>query len=436
MSGSYNDSTEEQKLHGMSIDTQILALQQYCEENGYSVFNIYNDAGFSARKSYKRRPGLLQMIEDCQKFDIILFTRLDRFCRSVKDYYSILAKLNGKPWRAIWEDYETETPDGMFKVNIMLSIGQAESDKTSARIKDSYQYRKAKGIYYGMPPLGYKVKDGQLYKDPQTKDGVQAMFDAFLENFSTSDAIHRAEQFGIKLCHADMYKKLINPAYAGETYNGHKCEPYITKEQHELICSVKKARQVKRKYPQRVYIFSGLLICGYCGRRMVGKTHEGRKLKNGNITHYSRYLCQGYMDTYHKCPTYVEISTRKIENILLSRLDAEISNLKYQASITEKDVADKLKERDRLNKKLERVKEMYIEGEITKDTYREKKMQIERDLSMIHIENHKIPELPKNWQEIYNELTPESRQSFWRKIIDRVILTRENKEHPDIFFRK
>ena len=37
--------------------------------------------------------------------------------------------------RAIWEDYETETSAGVFKVNIMLSVAQSEADMTSERIK-------------------------------------------------------------------------------------------------------------------------------------------------------------------------------------------------------------------------------------------------------------------------------------------------------------
>ena len=41
-------STQEQKLHGISIENQLDALQQYCREKGYFVAAIYNDAGVSA----------------------------------------------------------------------------------------------------------------------------------------------------------------------------------------------------------------------------------------------------------------------------------------------------------------------------------------------------------------------------------------------------
>ena len=54
-------SSEEQKLHGYSVDSQITALEEYCIDNNYKVVGIYNDAGISAHKSYKKRPALLQL---------------------------------------------------------------------------------------------------------------------------------------------------------------------------------------------------------------------------------------------------------------------------------------------------------------------------------------------------------------------------------------
>ena len=46
-------STQEQSKHGLSVDNQIQALTEYCNNNNYNIVNIYNDAGISARKKYK-----------------------------------------------------------------------------------------------------------------------------------------------------------------------------------------------------------------------------------------------------------------------------------------------------------------------------------------------------------------------------------------------
>ncbi len=136
-------STQEQKLHGISIENQLDALQKYCKEKEYIIVATYNDAGISAHVSYKKRPALLQMIQDCQeqKIELLLFTRLDRFFRSVEDYYLVLSQMEKVPWKAIWENYETETSDGQLRVNIMLSIAEAEAARTSEKIKSIMDYK-------------------------------------------------------------------------------------------------------------------------------------------------------------------------------------------------------------------------------------------------------------------------------------------------------
>ncbi len=103
--------------------------------------------------------------------------------------------------------------------------------------------------------------------------------------------------------------------------------------------------------------------------------------------------------------------------------------------VGKEDVKENLKRHRQLSEKLRRAKELYIEGEISKDMYLEKKMQIERDMSVLQIKEAKIPDLPSNWKEAYTSLTPEFKQMFWKKTIDRIILTNDNKDAPDIFFR-
>lgn len=160
-------STKEQKEKGLSVDSQLLALREYCSNNGYVIAGEYNDAGISARKKYINRPALLQLIDDCKegKIDIILFTKLDRWFRSVADYYQVQTLLDSYkvPWRAIWEDYETETSTGLFKVNIMLSVSQNEADKTSERTKEAVKYRRLRGDFVGGKcPRGYRRENKKL----------------------------------------------------------------------------------------------------------------------------------------------------------------------------------------------------------------------------------------------------------------------------------
>ena len=125
----------------------------------------------------------------------------------------------------------------------------------------------------------------------------------------------------------------------------------------------------------------------------------------------------------------------KMEQIMFNRLDIEIGKIKHSVIVGNEDVKENIKRHRKLSEKLRRAKELYIEGEISKDMYLEKKMQIEKDMSTLQIKEAKIPDLPKNWKEVYTSLDPEHKQIFWKKVIDRVIITNENKDAPDIFFR-
>ena len=174
-------STQEQKLHGISIENQLDALQKYCKEKGYIIVATYNDAGVSAHGSYKKRPALLQMIQDCQekKIELLLFTRLDRFFRSVGDYYLVTSQMDKVPWKAIWEEYETETSDGQFRVNIMLSIAEAEAARTSEKIKSIMDYKRERGDHLGTVPLGYRTENKKLAIDPTTEPIVREIFSMY-----------------------------------------------------------------------------------------------------------------------------------------------------------------------------------------------------------------------------------------------------------------
>ena len=133
-------SSEEQVKHGYSLDAQEQALKEFCEHNKHIILGIYRDEGISGRKPYTKRPAMVQLLNDLERVkpDIILFTKLDRWFRNIKEYYKVqdILDKNKVYWKAINEEYDTSTASGRLYVNIKLSIAQDEADRTSERIKD------------------------------------------------------------------------------------------------------------------------------------------------------------------------------------------------------------------------------------------------------------------------------------------------------------
>lgn len=155
-------STDEQKKFGFSIAAQKDALEEYCKTNKIKIIDHYCDEGVSGGISYKKRPEMVRLLKDVEdgKIDIILFTRLDRWFRSVKEYYlvqEILEKNNVK-WRSITEDYSTDTANGQLSITIFLAIAENERAKTAERIKSVFEHkRKNKESFFGWAsmPFGY-----------------------------------------------------------------------------------------------------------------------------------------------------------------------------------------------------------------------------------------------------------------------------------------
>ena len=84
-------STEEQALKGFSIDAQIDNLEEYCKDKKLKVVDHYTDEGISGAKPPLKRPALQRLLDDVAagKIDMILFTKLDRWFRSVPEYFKV-----------------------------------------------------------------------------------------------------------------------------------------------------------------------------------------------------------------------------------------------------------------------------------------------------------------------------------------------------------
>lgn len=413
-------STEEQKQHGLSVDSQLVALQQWAKENDYEVVNIYNDAGLSASASYKKRKALLDMIKDCQnkKIDLVAFTKLDRFFRSTPDYYACVEQMNGVPWKAIWEDYETETSSGVFKVNIMLAIAQAESQRTSERIKAVNEYRRAKGDFVGgVAPLGYRVQKSSLLIDENNQEGVKAFFNEYLKTTSTAKAIYKAQEYGLTISRQRASRILSSSVYYGDA-NGYKCEPYITKEQFNYIQELRKVRQRNPQTVKRVYLFSGLIKCEKCGGAMT--THCNVCKSRGRKYIYKTYKCSR-RQSFSGCHSSKKIFESTLEKFLLNEIENIIDQYQITAVSYTTQNADNEKQIKKLNAKLDRIGIRFEDGDISADEYRAKRDEIKDEIRKLEAsKSPTISRLPDNWKSIYSELDDEHKRAFWKKLIYKI----------------
>ena len=82
---------------GQTTENQRLALMAVAEQRGWTVANVYEDAGISGAKGPDKRPGLDALLKDAARgrFDVVMAWAMDRLGRSLFDLLDMLRLLDG-----------------------------------------------------------------------------------------------------------------------------------------------------------------------------------------------------------------------------------------------------------------------------------------------------------------------------------------------------
>lgn len=422
-------STEEQAIHGLSIEAQTAALEEWARANRHKVVGTYVDAGISARKPASKRPELQRLLVDAAagKGDLIVFTKLDRWFRNIAEYYKVqeILEKNKVDWKTIHEDYDTSTAAGRLKINIMLSVAQDEADRTSERIKAVFEMKRQKREpLTGNCPTGYKIEGKKMVKDPETEEAVQTFFQRYLASGSVTVAQdYVKEHFGLRLSYKVAYRMLDNPTYSGEFYGvDGMLPPYITKEEYQRIRSMRE-KPVRKATQNRVYIFSGLVLCGECGCRMPGRVNQR------SVNPF--YNCPGHYTKSRDCGNRVNMNERIIEQHLMDEIDGKMQEYRLHiAQVEAQRTGRNIKaELSAVRAKLSRLNELFINDFISMEEYRKTHTSLTARLEELTAQDRPSEKpnfqrleaiLVKTWKEDYGGVSREEKREFWRLVIKEV----------------
>lgn len=431
-------STEEQAIHGLSIDAQTEALQEWARAEHHQVVGVYTDAGISARKPASKRPALQQLLDDIRagKGDLVVFTKLDRWFRNISEYYKVQEVLERHhvDWKTIHEDYDTSNANGRLKINIMLSVAQDEADRTSERINAVFEAKRQRlEPITGSCPTGYLVRDKKIIKDPQTEAAVTAYFARYLECGSMSEAREAAKRAGTTLSYNIAYKMLSESCYYGD-YSGMQgiAPPYISRKDFEKIQQVRK-RQARKTVKNRIYLFSGLITCGECSHRMRAKPCHDE---------YFSYFCPSDYRQNSHCENHVYFSERKLESYILDTLESELDKFKLSSTkIREsRKTRDYKSEISALKAKVKRSKDLYVNGlssledcKAEVDAYNLQIAELEREAQNLHEPDFSSIEeiLCGGWRTLYNASSRDEKRTFWRQIIREIRIYKDRRVEYD-----
>lgn len=415
-------STEEQARNGLSLGDQRATLEQYAKSNGMTIVDIYEDAGISARKPYKKRPAILRLLEDVKqkKVDIVLFTKLDRWFRNVGNYYAVqeILDANGVSWQATQEDYETVTASGRLKVNIMLSVAQDEADRTSERIKFTFGEKRARGeSTNGRAPLGYKIVNGRPEIDPDAADAALDMFRTFVATRSALAATKKLRSvWGVTRDVKNVRLLLKNHIYIGEFLDT-ECPALIPKDVWDQTQAIRASRGPRSpKYGTHTFLFQGLVRCAECRGSMSASTYCPKKTRE-----YTYYRCQ--KNDTGKCSHSHWVREENLEQWLLDNLVAvaEMQNLNIRRREKPRKTIDAAK----IRAKMEKLKDLYLSDLIERDMYERDYLALKKELdpeepqqdtpSAVNVEDIKTA------LSLYGGLDRAGKKEFWNRTIKRIV---------------
>ena len=429
-------SGEEQKIKGLSLEAQEERLVSYAKERGWIIVGIFTDAAKTARSKIHKRTEFQRMLDLVRKneVDILLFCRLDRWFRSVPDYYKVMEILEAHNcgWKTTDEDYDTTTANGRLYINVKLSIAQNESDICSERISVVFDSKVGHGtVLSGNSPFWLRINDEKKYEIiPEKAAIIHDAFRYYEQSTSQRATIkHIRETYGVNWCDATFRRMLHDKLAIGiydkrGRYNANFCPPVISPEQFDRVQELTK-RNSRENEAGNVYIFTGVLVCEECRHKMTGRLTRG----------YNYYRCAQHY-ARDLCPHNRAAREDRIEAWLFQHLGDEIE--KFEASwdvqATEKKRTAASVDRAVLQRKLTKLKDLYINDLIEIEEYKKDYETYTAALAKLNepTEEKKVDLssarkiISRGFREIYDTLTREEKRTLWKNTLKEI---RVNNSH-------
>lgn len=467
------------KQDELSPDSQAKLLKDYAKSHGYVVSKIFFELGISGRKADKR-PEFQKMIglakSSDHPADAILVWKFSRFARNQEEsivYKSLLKKKHNVDVISISEPL-VDGPFGSLIERIIEWMDEYYSVRLSGEVTRGMREKAERGGYQARPPLGYKIVS---HKEPpvivpEEAEIVKLIFEKYVhDGMGLFEIARLLNSHNFKTSHGKEFERrsieyiLQNPTYCGmvrwnRTINESKeirpeSEWIIAEGEQPAIISKelfdKAQERYKREYRPRgarpastyKHWLSGIVKCPACGRTMTAC-----KIENNKQT-YCYFRCYGY--SKGKCAAKNSISSLKLEPAVLESIKSvldtgKITYRKIEAKT--EDTADlKTILEDQIKKidvKLQRIKEAYMNGIDTMEEYKENKRIVqgekdglEKQLSELKEEKISTKNEDKDMlmrvKNVYDILYSDSvdamtKNEVLRSVVEKIVYDREKDE--------
>ncbi|KZB92461.1 hypothetical protein A2U94_05450 [Bacillus sp. VT 712] len=341
-------STEKQ-LSNTSIEQQILAIKEFCQENGITIVTIYIEEG--SAKSIEGRPEFIKMYNQFignEDVNCLIVYKLDRAFRNFLDsifFWNKLGDVN-KHFISIADNINTQNPDSKTSYYINAYLAEKERDNILLRTSNGMKAKAEKGYFNGGVVFGYESVSKKLRIVPSEAAVVEYIFKRYsYDAWGYKKIASELNLQGIKTKHNKEWtitavKTILeNRIYIGEI----KWSNEYRKGKHKSIISqelwdkAQELRKEKSYTPEKIhpgsYPLSGLIKCPQCGSPMVqGNSSQKYKYYQCNRNKSSgKSACSSNLVSKEYAEEYV------FNQILSVFNGMELSSILFQLTITNLD---------------------------------------------------------------------------------------------------
>ncbi|HFU4359908.1 TPA: recombinase family protein [Streptococcus suis] len=437
-----SSDSEDQKN---SYDSQVKHYKEYISQRlDWQLAGIYADEGISGTQVGKRQD-FQRLIEDCKngEIDYIVTKAIARFARNTLDTLKYVRMLKDLQIGVYFEEenIDTLTMDGELLLTILSSVAQQEVENTSAHVKKGLKMKMQRGELIGYQGcLGYDY-DSETKVISINEEGakiVHYIFERYLEGIGGKVIARELQEQGFKSPRGhDKWNDttvlgiIKNEKYKGDVLMGktYTVDPiskrrltnlgeedrYYIRGNHEPIISPEdfdKAQEIrlrragnkktvanvngKRERYSKMYAFSSMLECGFCGSLLSRRSWHCRSDYRKVVWHCVTSIKRGKKFCQH---------SKGLEELAIQGAFIEAYRQLYSAN---SDTID-----DFL---------MLVQSELSDDTLRKELSKIQKSLNNLHRQENQLVTM-----KLENQVSDEVYQAKYYKISKEIERLSEEK---------
>ncbi len=420
-------STDVEDKQVLSIEAQVTELRALAKSEGLNIV-----AEFVEKQSAKSlgRPVFTEMMSRIEKGQAqgLICWKLDRLARNPVDGGQIQWFLQ----RCILQHIQTNERSYYPTDNILLmsvEFGMANQFilDLSSNTKRGLREKVRRGDYPSRAPIGY-LNDSRtktIVVDKRKSKIIKEMFELYAQGNSTLESISLfLKDKGIIAKSSNTITRdrityiLSDPfyygsfLYTGELHPG-RHKPIITKQLWDKVQAVLYKRSHQRaNATNNPKSLCGLFTCGECGCGITAES-KTKQQKNGNVHNYIYYRCTKKKTPCSQPFIRQEVLDSKLSNILkeFTMPTAWAADLSLRAEQDSREVTktttlvvNELQLKiENINRKLQRLKDLYLDQEMEQEEYHQDKNSLVSEKQSLQEQISRLKHNHTAWLEPFKE---------------------------------